>query len=177
MSDYQLPPPANPYLSPASVADTNQRRSVEPRPTICVEVFVVSLIFCLLRLPTVLFGLMMLLQPQPPDAVANPLQPTLPLEVLTGGAIVLFGLVANIALLLKQRWGVPIGYLTAVGSLANMGVALWQLTLLSPKIDDPVLFGVGIGMATITAILRLTIVGLYVWAIAHYGRWLARQAG
>jgi hypothetical protein len=176
MSNYQLPPPENPYASPLLMAEAGPLRAVEPRPTICVVAFVISLLFGLLRLPLVIFGIVMLLRVQPPGAVADPILMTLPMEVLTGGAVVLLGFIGNIALLLKQRWGPLVGYMTAVASLANMSVAIWQLSFSAPPNDNPMMVNVFFGAAAVAIVVRLTTVGLYVWAVAHYSRWLARQA-
>jgi hypothetical protein len=135
--------------------------------------FVLSLVFSLLRAPLVILGVNAWsnLENLPDDPVLS----TIPIEVMSGASIVLLGVAANLGLLFKQRWGVWLGVMTVAASLVSVALALWQLSIVvQNNPDGPERMGVLIG-ALMAMAIRLTIIGLYLAAVLKMSKWLARQ--
>jgi hypothetical protein len=143
-------------------------------PGFCLAMFIMSLIFCLFRLPLVIFGAIAWsnLDQMAHDPV---IAATVPFEVISGMSLVLLGIPANLALLFKQRWGVWLGLMTVAASLVNVGLAVWQLSIMVQVTpDEQERIGLIIG-ALMTMAIRLTIIGLYAAAVLKMSKWLASR--
>lgn len=175
MSNTPSFPPTNPY-APSSYAEFAPAGPAHAKmPGFCLAMFVVSLIFCVLRIPVVALGAIGWMQIAAGRVEPSPVLASVPFEVLSGAAIVLFGLIGNTAMLLKQRWGIVVGYLTVFSSVCSMGVAVWQLSyLFQDTAGLPQQAGVVSGGA-FTLLIRIAIVGLYAAAIMTFSKWLASR--
>ncbi len=163
---------ANPYAPPLRL-DTTPASSV-PRslPVFCTIVFVIDLVLCSLRTLLVLIaipGYMLLKQDH------HPLAPTAIFEILAGAGIVLSGIPANIGLLLRRSWGVPLAYASAAATLLSIIVGAWQanITLNQFQPGSAELIGGLIGGGAMLAV-RLGILGLFVMAVALFAAWKKR---
>ena len=173
MSNSPILPPTNPY-QPSYATYAPQMHAPAKLPTFCLVMFILGLVFAVLRVPLVIMGAFTWFALQP-NAENQALFTSVPFEVLTGAAISLFGIPGNIGMLLKQRWGVVLGFLTVAASLASLGVALWQLSLMFQVTDDPAERAGFVGGAAVTLLIRITIIGLYALAILKLSQWLRSQ--
>jgi hypothetical protein len=175
MSNVPFQPPTNPSTNPYAPSYPGYASAMRPNdsmPTFCLTMFIISLCLCLLRIPVVIFGVFGWMGLEATGQANQPIALTVPFEVLSGAAIVVLGISANVGLLLKQRWGVSLGYLTVVACFISMALALWQLSILfQATTDDAQRVGFVVG-AVLTLIIRLTIVGLWLSAVLKFSRWL-----
>lgn len=89
----------------------------------------------------------------------------------------LFGFVADVAILLRQRWGLIVGWFAAAATLASIAVGIWQATLLQvPQGADAAAFRAGatIGIA-FTTLVRLGLLAAYVGALLSFSAWFERH--
>lgn len=168
-------PPLNPYATPLQAYAPLPETTLK-MPTFCVVMFIISLILAVLRIPVVFYATMNWIR-IPPEFMGNPIFLTAPFEILSGAAIVLFGIAGNIGMLRQRRWGVVLGFLTLISSLFSLAVALWQLFIVSRTLnaEQQATFLVG---ALVTLVIRGTLIGLFALAVfkmRHYLRLKAAQ--
>ena len=175
--DSWTPPRAdNPYAD-SQLDSTRPFAPAAPResmPTFAMVMFIVSLIFSVLRAPMVLLSIVALMTPR---NVPQQLAHTVPMEVATGVAVVLFGIVANTLLLLRKPIGIPFAWCLVAAVLASMGLGIWQISLNMEVFPEgsPQRVGMVVG-AGFVMLLRLAIVGLYVAAVMMFSKWLRSTA-
>jgi hypothetical protein len=160
----------NPYSSSATV---NQApKALRALPGSCKTVFIIELVFCGLRAPLVALGFVGVAMIAPDD----PLAQTAIYELATGIGMVGFGVLANIGLLMKKSWGVPLGYLALVASAGSIGTAVWQLSAQMDQFPEgsPVRVGVMIG-GGLVFMLRIALMGLYLSALTKFSAWTNQQ--
>lgn len=178
MSNY--PDPSNPYYSPAQ-GYLGQTPSMYPPPAprrglpvLCLAVFIMDLVFCVIRVPLVGFGIVGLqMAPNDPMVVQTGI-----FEVLAGVGIVVCGIPGNIAMLAKQKWGVVLGWATVAATIASVCVGLWQMTFFLEQHAPGTLEYVGAIMGGVIVLgLRLSLLGLYVAALLWFARWEPPRVG
>jgi hypothetical protein len=129
-----IPPtdPINPYSAP-QIISAESAEPVDPSrrrlPGFCTTVFIVELVFCLLRLALVGYSLFIYLNA--PDILPQ-FQLTAIFEIGTGSGIAVFGIGGMVLLLARSSLGVAFGYLDAVCTVASVIVGWWQLTIIWP---------------------------------------------
>lgn len=177
MSSYPPYDPLNPYRAPFASGAAGTRVRSDSLPTYVVVMMIIDLCLCALRGVLVVFSIigLMVLMREPPGVVGTPdvMRTTAPLEVATGIGIVVFGLVANVAILLRQRWGVIVGWFAAGATLASIAVGIWQSTAMQPPagVDaDAFRLGATIGVV-FTTLFRLGLLAAYVWALLRFAAW------
>src|SRR5579862_7534664 len=99
-------------------------RELPSVPLFCKVVFIGDALFCTVRLIFVLVTVFSFLVTR--DVMGGAERMTAPFEIVTGLAIVLCGLTANLLMLVKKSWAVGLGYLLLVVTLASIGVELWK---------------------------------------------------
>ncbi len=161
---------ANPYASGTLAPPPPRPQSVARKmPVFPMVMFILSLVFTVLRVPLVLFGFVALtaLADIPPSLMA-----TVPFELGSGSAIVVFGLAANILLLMKKNIGVPLGWCLVASVVFSLAVGLWQGGLQAGEFEagSPEQIGAFIGLGFVT-VLRIVILAMYITALVWIGRW------
>jgi hypothetical protein len=182
MSSFDQPDPLNPYRAPYAAGGHALRKPTGSLPTFVLVMMVADLCLCALRTLLVIFSIVGLiaLQQNPPGGVPPELEQmrkTAPFEVVSGVGIALFGLVANAAMLARQRWGVIVGWFAVASTVASMLVGLWQATAINvPQGADAEAFRIGAaaGVAIVSA-LRLGWLGAYVVAMLRFAAWSRGQ--
>jgi len=145
-------------------------------PGFCTVMFIVSLIFCLLRGAIVAFGFIgigML----PPD---HPAMKTAVLEIGTGLGMVLCGVPANALLLFKNQIGFYLGWgliaftigsiLTGIASIFLSGGNIGGAEPPPPGMENAQLIGMIIG-GSISVIIRVIIIVAYAVALLKFQSW------
>jgi hypothetical protein len=169
MSNAPLPP-LNPYST--SYGDYAPPVQTAVRlPTFCLVMFILSLIFAILRIPVVAFGIYNWLSVRP-GQINDAILVTAPFEILAGAAIVLFGIPGNIGMLVQRRWGVVLGFLTVFSSLFSLAVALWQLLVLYQSVSNSAQQAGFLVGAMITLVIRGTLIGLFALAVLMMHKYL-----
>lgn len=144
---------------------------------------VVDLCCCGLRAVAVLLsviGLVALTQEGPAgaDPEVDALRATGPWEAVTGLGIVVFGVTADVAILLRQRWGTIVGWFAVAATFASMAVGVWQATKLEvPEGVDAEAFRIGavIGVVVVS-IVRLGLLAAYIGALLKFAEWSGPRA-
>lgn len=165
-----IPPDSlNPYLSPATA---NPARAARALPGFCKTIFIIELVLCCLRVPLVVAGFVGATMMGPDD----PLAQTVIYELATGVGIVGFGILANIGLLMKKGWGVPLGYLALVATAGSVGTGILQFSAQMNQfpMGSPERVGVMFG-GGIVFIIRLALMGLYLAALKKFSAWFKEQ--
>ncbi len=164
---------ANPFAAPQISTGNKLRRpsSKSGLPTFCLVMFIVSLVFCVLRLMMVVLGFIgwsALTQANPND----PLLATVLFEIGAGAAMAFFGIVGNSLLLAKKPIGVVFGWGLVAATLVSIGVGVWQLSIMAEAYPDgsPERVGAYIG-GGVMVLIRLTILILFGVALMRFGRW------
>lgn len=166
-----IPPDSqNPYSSPTTVDQVPAKRVY--LPGYCKTMFIIDLVLCCLRVPMVILGFVGASMITPDD----PLAQTVKFELATGIAIVGFGILANIGLLLKKSWGALLGYLALVASTASIGTAVMQIGAQMDQYAEgsPERIGAVIGGGFVFMI-RLALMGLYLAALLKFSAWYKKQ--
>jgi hypothetical protein len=129
----------------------------------------VDLGFCLIRVLLVLLGIVGLIMMKTED----PLYQTGGLELVTGVGIVLFGIPANILLLLRKPAGVPLGYLNILFTGLSMLVGIFQGNALFGKAGDGAeAAGMVVGLGVVL-VIRLTLLIVYGAALSQAKKYFA----
>jgi hypothetical protein len=134
---------------------------------------IVDLVFSVLRMPLVGMGILGLMAAGSVPLIAQ----TGAFEVGTGVVIVLFGILANIALLYKQRWGLMLAWVKVVAGLGSVAVGWWQLSLMLGQFPEgsPQRVGAIIGGGFV-GVLRIGLLGLYAAALVAFAKWSAQRS-
>lgn len=141
-----------------------------------LTILILDLIFCALRLGLAALGAVGFAMIEPDD----PMRPTVVFEVGTGLAIALFGISANIMILLQNRIGIYLAVVKILFTAANMLVGIWQASLQFGPIADGavgdertgILVGFTIGILFVLG-FRLTLMGLYIAALVKANKVLS----
>jgi len=78
----------------------------------------------------IILGLLGIVAPQAIEP-GNPLYPTVPFELTANISIGAFGILAGVLLLCKEASGVIFGWLKVVLAVFGLGVAAWQIVLMT----------------------------------------------
>ena len=175
--------PSNPYLSPGPspyaqpVAAAYAARDPNRLPVYCLVLFIMDLAFSLLRAPLVVMsvvGLYMMARGPADHDMSRMVAQTGLGEVLTGAAIVLCGVPANIALLCKQGWAVVLAWVAVVATLGSIAVGMWQLSFMVQQFPEGSAERIGAIMGGIfTGGFRVALLGLYAAALVVFTMWSA----
>lgn len=165
------PNDANPYSSPidASLAVEDPSQLPVPRrgslPVFCMVLFILDIVFLLIRVPVFLLGLAALLNPVRDPIVEN----TGIFEVATGGLMLLAGIPANIALLLKQRLGLILAWIAVIATVGSMGVGMAQGWIVFGQVPQGSAEAIGAVLGiTIAMFVRGSLLALYVAALLKF---------
>jgi hypothetical protein len=97
-------------------------------------------------------------------------------ELAAGLLMVFTGVPAAIAMLARQPWGVWLAYAKIAATLGSMAVGAWQGTYLvaqyPPSSAEHAGAIVGIGIAML---FRSLLVGLYVFTVLQFSRWVRQS--
>jgi hypothetical protein len=151
------------------------RRRTARLPKYCMIVFIIDLVFCVIRIAIVGMGFVgyQILKEQ-----GSPLFASVPYEIIIGAAIVLFGIAGNGLMLAKKTWAVALGWLTLASTLGSSGVGIWQTSIILDNLAqngaEAELIGAYIG-AGFTILLRAGIVFAYLFALLKFSGWSQRQ--
>ena len=157
-------PLAQPQQAPAGSAVRPQQAPAAPVlpaapkfPVFATVMASVDLGFCLIRVLIVLLGIVGLIMTKEGD----PAYATGGLEIITGIGIVLFGIPANVLLLLRKPSGLPLGYLNLLFTGASMLVGLLQGNALFGKASDGAqAAGIVVGLGLVL-VIRLALLLCY----------------
>jgi len=165
----------NPYATPTQAGAPQQMMPERPIPGFCKVMFIIAIVFCVIRLLLVLLAIpgYAILKQQ-----GDPMLDTVFFEVATGIAMVLFGLPANVLMLRKNQMGIILGYLYVLSVAASWCVGLWQLSFVINTFPEGSPERLGAMMSgVIVAGIRLTLVGIYIAAIMSFSRWEKQRHG
>ena len=169
-----FPDSPNPYGSPTHGHYGPQYGQVAPQglasrlPIFCIVMFAIDLVFCFIRLLLVGVGIVGLQAAGGDPMVAQ----TGLLEIATGAGMVVFGIPADIAMLLKQKWGLILAWVKVVATLGSVGVGLWQLSFILDQFPpgSPQRIGGMVGGGIAVAI-RLGLIAFYVAVLVRFAKW------
>jgi len=176
MSDAFNEPPINPYGAPQTPGpefpmDGTLRAGRPSIPTFCTVVFIISIVLCGIR------GLLALVGTAGYLAMGNAVAPALPElailgEIVSGWAIVVFGIAGNTLLLMRKPAGILFGSLCIVSAFASIGIGVWQISYMIEQFPDgsPERIGVCFGAAIVT-VIRAGLVLLLASAILRFSMW------
>lgn len=164
--------PANPYAAPIG-GQAIQAPRRQGLPGFAMAMFIIDLVFCVLRLPMVMFGFVGYAALKQGN---HPLFPTVAGEIASGMCMVLFGLPANILGLLGKRWAVWFGVLSLIATAGSIAVGIWQATIKLGEFaaGSPEQMGGYVGMA-IMVMIRLALAGAYIGALVQFAKWANRS--
>ncbi len=141
-------------------------------PVFPLVVFIIALLLCLLR--GVVFGFSILgMMVLPAD---SPLGGTVLAEVITGGAMFLFGVIGYGLMLAKKSIGVPFAWVEIAATIGNMIVGLIQapITFEMQGFQGPQLTGAWVG-TVVVMLIRLAIVVTVAVAILRFSAWMKQR--
>jgi hypothetical protein len=156
---------------------TSEFRHREAMPLILKIVLAVDIVFCLMRIPSVILSLFAArAQMQRGESPS----PFLLLEFVCGTAIVLLGTSGDLMLLLRQAWATSLTYLSMVGTVGSIAAGVWATAAgvgflmtgadQSGSIDATLNSSLKVGTIFATA-MRLLTLGVYAKAIWGYSGW------
>jgi hypothetical protein len=167
----------NPYASSYAAPQQQAPRTQASLPGYCTTMFVISLIFSVLRIASTGFsilGMYMLSQ----AGAASPLASNAIWEVLTGAGMMISGIIGNSLMLARKPVGLYFGYMLIFFVLSSFLVAIIQTVTLfnmqgagvagSPQ--QAQLIGMVVG-ASVVIVFRLALVGAYVIALVKFKQW------
>ncbi len=162
----------NPYLAPRG-SQAQYGGAAAGLPGYTKTMAIIDLVFCCLRAIMVILsiaGYFMLAREQ------SPLIGSVVAEIAAGLLTALFGIPANVLILLRKPAGLWIAMVAVAGTIAAMGVAVWQTSLqadqFAPGTPQRVGFFIGLGLVSL---IRLGLLGLYIGALVQFANWLRRQ--
>lgn len=163
----------NPYASPfGPQIPPPPRPGSGGFPVFAKTMFIIDLVLCVLRVPMLLLSFIGYAALQREN---NPLLITVAVEVLTALGMVVFGVPASIAALLRKPWAVWLGWLAVAATLGSLGVGVWQGTIkmaeFAPGTPQRIGGYVGLGIALV---FRFGLVCLYAGALVQFSRWVKR---
>lgn len=164
-----------PPYTPSPLADLTTTVT-NKLPVVCLVLFIVDLVLCVLRFPVAGFSAIGLAVLEYDD----PLRPSAYLEIATGLGIAVSGTAAAIGLLCKKRWGVTLGFLAAVLTVASIFVAIYQLSLsyVPAQNSAPEETGRVVGFfvgASCSVVFRVLLLGAYVFALVKFMQWIEQR--
>ena len=167
------PDDLNPFAPPLQEGRTSAARQSGPYPTFARVMFIISLVFAVLRLLTLP---MSFLGYQVLEEQGSPMVVTVPWEIAMGGGIALFGLLGNSLMLARQKFGMYLGWLLVAAVVGSICVGFWQagFSLEQFPAGSPQRTGAMIGMA-ITVVIRIALLGAYIYALLLFSSWMGRQ--
>ena len=141
-------------------------------PIFCIVMFAIDLVFCFIRMLLVGAGIVGLLAAGGDPMVVE----TGLLEVATGAGMVLFGIPADIAMLVKQKWALVLAWVKVVATLGSVGVGLWQMSFILDQLPPGSAERIG-GMIVggIVTVIRLGLLALYVTALVMFAKWTGQR--
>jgi hypothetical protein len=152
---------------------------VTPVPTFSKVLFIIDLIFCILRIPMVLFAVLGLIALRSGQGIDMPYSETVVvLEIASSCLIVVLGIPTDILLLLRRGWALGLGYATALATLPSVGVGTYEAWIQyqnlpagsTPAYGMGVILGGGVALG-----VRVLLLVLYVIALVKFGGWVRRQ--
>ncbi|MBT4864978.1 MAG: hypothetical protein HON53_07670 [Planctomycetaceae bacterium] len=156
----------------SSYENPRPRRAKKGLPVFCMVVFIIDLVFCVLRIGFVALGLINY------QNLEGPLLESAMFELITGAAIVLFGIAGNGLMLAKQAWAVALGWLNLGATLGSIGVGIWQASIFLDEMaqngGEAERIGGYIG-AGFSILVRVGIIFTYLFALLKYSSWSARR--
>ncbi len=167
----------NPYAS-SFAAPQQQPSSIQASlPGYCTTMFIISLIFSILRIASTGFSILGMYMLSQADT-ASPLASNAIWEVLTGAGMMLSGIIGNSLMLARKPVGLYFGYLLVFFVLGSFLVAMIQTVTLFNMQGSGVagsqqqaqLIGMVIG-ASVVIVIRLALVGAYVFALVKFKQW------
>lgn len=172
----EFDPDPNPYATQSSTAPPLAAAPASRFPTYAMVMFIISLVFCAIRLLFVALGVIGIMVMRNEVVDENGISMTSAiLEVVTGAAMVLFGGMGNVMMLLRIRAGFYFGWLLVIATAGNMLTAVLQVNQLFQKVPEgsPEYIGalVGLGFAII---FRTAILVAYGVALIQFKRWIDR---
>jgi len=177
-SDFDFPSAdssSNPYAAsatPISSAPVTAIPVAPSFPVYCTVMFIVSLVFCVIRAILVPFSVMGL-EVIPAD---HPLQATLPFEIVGHAGMALFGIAGNGLMLARRAWAVWLGYALVFFVLFSIAVGVMQALVLVEAAPAGVNAGAsGMVGAIIMLMIRLGLLGCYVVALVKFSAWTRQQ--
>lgn len=134
---------------------------VQPLPGFAKGFIITDLVFCVLRSFIFLLGIIGFFFLKPKElSLVNGI-----IELFSNFSIALFGIGANILLLMKRKEGVPLAFICIFFTVINMMNGIWTLFLNPNASKSPAaLIGMVIGGIFVFSI-RTILVGLYIFAI------------
>ncbi|MDD5645260.1 MAG: hypothetical protein PHO00_07450 [bacterium] len=145
---------------------------LNPYPVFSKTLFIMDLVFSCLRIPLVLLGIIGMISMRHED----PIYFSGYFEILTGAGIVVCGLWANIALLIKNPMGITLAYYNIAFTIGSMLVGIWQIIIQASMLGGDTVkiasFSVGAGF---TFIVRIAVLSCYFIALKKFKMWLERS--
>jgi hypothetical protein len=163
----------NPYAasSTQSPGFPAQRRS--SLPGYCVTMFIISLVFCVLRVLLVGLGIVGMIaisrMPSPPPQATGALW-----EVLSGVGIAFFGITGNSLMLARKPIGFYFGVMLALCVAASFIVGIVQAFSAAQAVPQgsPEFIGLLVG-AAMMMLIRAALLVAYIVALAKFRTWCA----
>jgi hypothetical protein len=142
-------------------------------PVFVLVMMIIDLVFLAFRGLLVAIGFFAMTSADQVFRPNDPIALTGWFEVGFGALLFVAGVIADIGILCKQRWGLTVALLKLVGFLGSMFVGVWQLSILSQNIptDSPQFFGMLVG-GSVTILTRTALTVLYVIALFKFNNWL-----
>jgi hypothetical protein len=174
----------NPYASPQAYGDAPQANS-EQSSGFSKAMFIVDLVFCVIRIPLALrsIGVVVAMAtfpagvPVPYPAGANPIFVSAVLEAISGTAIAVLGLPANILGLMKRKLAFSLGMMCLLCTLVSILTVICQVILvggeLQSSVAQPGAFAAGIILALA---IRVVVNGVYLTALLKFNASLRRTS-
>jgi hypothetical protein len=135
---------------------------------------IMDLVFSCLRIPMVALSIFGYTEIEPTD----PIYQTTLFEIMTGLGIILFGILANILILVKKRIGCSLAWGNVLVTISSIMVGLWQASIVfgSSDIDEgPEKVGVILG-GSCAIIIRVGILVCYIIAVLKAQKCLSKIA-
>jgi hypothetical protein len=167
----------NPYaVSSSSPPPRRPAAAAGKRPTFCTVLFIMDLLFCIMRVPLVLFGIFAAFMLYSGNAHFPFPEELVWWDVGTGVGVITFGLLANVLLLMNKSSGLTFGWLAVVAAVASTIVGATQQfsftgDALMPAGDVGRIIGVVIGL-----IVRLGFNVMFALAMLKSEAWQASRA-
>jgi hypothetical protein len=143
-------------------------------PLFSKVMIIIDLVFCILRGPLLLLGLLgaVMLKKQGNSEILG----TVVFEIGSGAGIFIFGLAANIMMLLKKKIGVWFAAVNILATVISIGVGIWQASInVSNMTSGSVELVGGIIGGIIAVLIRIAIFVLYCYAVFTFQRWCTQR--
>ncbi len=165
----------DPFASPASTVMNSRQDTRTKLPPYCTTMFIVSLVFSVIRVPLVFLSAVGIAGLVAGEASTGIIVAGF-LELFSGMGMAVFGIAGNIALLLRKTWGLTLAYCLVASVLLSYLGAFLSVMRMAETAEDPAMrigmFVGALGMLTI----RAAILVAYVVAILKFSEWI-KSAG